>query len=378
MRRGGGTRGAARRERDAGAAAAGVAATAAVLQNQELLCAIFERGVTAGHFFNTGVEVWRLERVCRAWRVATATCGLWTAALAREFPAAAADGAAGGAPVAGETPAAAAARAHRAWHRRYNAHSRRQVTVYPPERESPLVVLMREYRFELNVRDASGAARLAMSFHYGQSQHSAINLVRNCNYCTRLALHAEADAQSLLALVAPDGGGLRASLVAQRRVQPRPDWPKPDDHAAPPDAYEASPLFFNAPVHVSRKADHGGYAAVRMPAIKRPHNDEEDEYDYDHDIWLHHGALQHASDYEPSDTDEDEDEDDAVERRWCRISPHVTVLLPVPRPAGGPSRVVRKVQCWLSFVTSLDYEINDTQDKEMLALLRALDYWRVM
>jgi hypothetical protein len=39
---------------------------------------------------------------------------------------------------------------------------------------------------------------------------------------------------------------------------------------------------------------------------------------------------------------------------------------------------VRGVQCCLSFVTAFQTDIQDTTDQEMLALLRALDYRRVM
>lgn len=75
-----------------------------------------------------------------------------------------------------------------------------------------------------------------------------------------------------------------------------------------------------------------------------------------------------------------------IERRWCRISPHVIVLLPAAQPAeaadaGGAARVrapaVQAPQCWLSFVTSYEYHIRDTTDEEMLALLRTLSYERI-
>jgi len=345
------------------------------------LCAIFERGVATG-LFNTGGKVQRLERVCRAWRTATATCGLWRAALARQFPAAAADCAACGAPVADETPGAAEARARRAWLRRNGAQSHRPMSsfLYPPYRgdDSALNVLKREYRFELNVRDASGAARLSMTCRFGGRTYSVIPDVGGCNHTTRLALHAEADAACLLALATPDGGGLYASLMAQRRMQ-RDAWPVPDDDDAPPDAFEAAPLFFNAPVHGCIKPDHGGYTVLSMP-VQSPGNNkvDVDEYDDGYDHWLHHSALLPASDdYEHSD--EDEDEDEAIERRWCRFSPHVIILLPAPQPAAaaGGARV-RRLQCWLSFVTSFQSGIYETKDEEMLALLRALEYSRVM
>jgi hypothetical protein len=146
--------------------------------------------------------------------------------------------------------------------------------------------------------------------------------------------------------------------------------------------HEASPLFFNAPVHACSRTEHGGYAVLSLPSNSHnPHN-YEDAYDCGYDLWLHHSALLPASSYyDRSDTDEDEDEDDAVERRWCRISPHVIVLLPAPQPAADDAAHaprVRGVQCCLSFVTAFQTDIQDTTDQEMLALLRALDYRRVM
>jgi hypothetical protein len=381
MRRRGSTRASSRHE----SAATGAAATAEVLSNHALLCTVFERGAAAG-LFRTGVAVSQLERVCHAWADATTACGLWRAALALRFPAAAADAAAGGAPVPGEAPAAAAARARRAWRCRSVAESSAPRTfVRPPPRESALDVLAREYHFALDVRDASGAARLSLTCHYGAARYSPIGLVCRCNLTTRLAVHSAADAACLRALAAPDGGGLRAWLTVQRRVA---HWPAHGGAAA---GFEATALLSGVPAHICTHTDTGGYLALSTPRSCTQCEDYTRGRavdDHDSTLWLHHSALADApatGDSAESDTsDSEENEDEQLERRWLRIDPSVLVLLPVAQHAGGAAGggaarmpAVRHAQCWLGFVTSHKFSIDDTTDAETLALLRALRYTRV-
>jgi hypothetical protein len=211
---------------DAAAAAAvavGKAAMAAVLSSHELLCAIFALGAAAGIPL-TASRTRDVSRVCRAWARASASVGLWRAALARRFPAALADAAfAAGAPPDEAAEEEEERRARRAFLRRARAEAPGYSSSFlrAPPAESALRVLAREYRFCLDVLDAAGASLLSATFHFGASSPwHAVPLVRSCNVAARLALHgAPPGATRLRALAgAGAGAGVRAWLTAQRHA----------------------------------------------------------------------------------------------------------------------------------------------------------------
>jgi hypothetical protein len=354
----------ARRAGDA-RAAAGVAATAAVLSNSELLHLIF----SARAF--TGKDLLCFERVCRAWLCAVAAGGFWRAALARRFPAALAEVARSGGDRGVAPPGAAATATARtaqatlraAFQRRARAAARRVAPLLRPPPVDAARELARNYRFRLELRNGANAVVLSATFHDGPAVPFA-----GCRRAGGLTLHTPAlNARRLRALIR---AGRKQQLSASVDVE------RVCAAFCARGALEAAPLLRRAPVDVCVNAADG-YVALNV--LTCSHDDE---------VLLNAKArrmlsarIRHALYVLRDDASGHEDDtlcDTGEERFWC-VHARLVVALPLPQPAGiePPPWRLRAPECLLCFLTVDQYFMYDTEEEQMLAMVQALQYERV-